>query len=607
MASETRFASILNRVKAALPESSTARFGIFELDEAAGELRKNGSVVKLSPQPFHVLRLLVRSAGELVDRDTIRREVWGETAVDFDRSLNVCIAQIRSALNDDAESPRFIQTLPRRGYRFLASVDRDPEAPPVPSPPNKRRRPIAIALALTLALLAAAAAWRYWPPADEGVRIAVLPFAGVGIAEKEQIQIEGLFDELLTNLGGIQPDRLRVIGRSSVWRFRLQPESLRQVGQKLGVSYLVEATARKEGERLRVAARLIKADSENVIWSETLVQDTAPPEFEERFVARVSAAVLRKLFPEARPQQSAEAGCRDHWEMYRAGRQLANRGTIADLERSIGYLEKAACGGGQAALAETLTRLGRITGNRPDFWDRARVAAKAALAYDANSAGAHVSQANVAFWRDWDWNSSEQAFQTALRLNPSDSGAHHDYAWLLMARGRRAEALASLQRAMALDPLSPRINMDAGWLLLQAGRFREAAAQGRRALELDPKMREASACVSRALLYSGDYRGAFETIQFLISDEDRRFVAGLPPEKAIMALFHKSLRPKGQMDPYQRAWRLAWTGAREEALSEIEDAFRRRSTMMPLVAVDPAFASIRKEARFRKVVQDMGL
>jgi DNA-binding winged helix-turn-helix (wHTH) protein/TolB-like protein/Flp pilus assembly protein TadD len=581
------------------------RFGIFELDAAAGELRRNGSLVRLPPQPFQVLQLLARHSGGVVERDRIRREVWGETAVDFDRSLNVCIAQIRAALSDDADSPRFIQTLPRRGYRFLATIERAGEpAPPAAVLPRRRlprrqwTRPLLAGGVLLVA--AAATGYRVWRPAEQVTRIAVLPFDTVGIPGADNAQIEGLFDELLTRLGGVQTDRLRVIGRRSVVRFRADRQPLREIGERLNVRYVVEATVRAEGSGLRVAMRLAQADNEAVLWSESFAQDADPAEFEEQVVARVSAAVLTKLFPGAPPPAAGESGCRQGWEAYRTGRLLANRGTVAGLEKSVAFFEQANCAESQAALADTFARLARIYPRRPELWERVRKAAR-------ESPGAHVALGNVAFWRDWDWKTAEREFRAALGGNPSDPDAHHDLAWLLMAVGRREEALASLRRAMALDPLSARIQMDSGWLLLQGGRYREAAEHARRALDLDPEMTEARGCVYRALLYAGDDRGALEAIRPSISADEMKAVAGLPAPEAVRILFKSSIRAKGVMDPYQRAWRLAWLGSREEALAEVEEAFHAHSSMMPLAAVDPAFASIRKEARFQKVVRDMGL
>jgi DNA-binding winged helix-turn-helix (wHTH) protein/TolB-like protein/tetratricopeptide (TPR) repeat protein len=558
------------------------RFGTFELDEQAGELRRNGALVRLPPQPFQVLTLLARNSGEVIDRDRLRREVWGETTVDFDRSLNVCIAQIRTALNDDAESPRFIQTLPRRGYRFVAPVQ-GPEAPKSP-----RRWAVVAAAIVVAAGLLAVAGYRFLRPTDRTMRLAVLPFEGA-----DGPQVDGLFDELLTRLGGIQTERLRVIGRRSAAAFRNARQPLREIGERLNVAYVVEATVRTEPTGLRVAARLAAAADDSVLWSATFVQDGDPARFEEDVVARVSAAVLEKLFPGATPTEPAEAVCRDGWEAYRTGRLLANAGTIAGLEKSIPHFEQASCAASRAALADTLTRLARSGQRFRGAWDRAR----AILPPDAD-----LARGNIAFWHDWDWTAADQAFQSALRRGPSDPDAHHDYAWLLVALGRRAEGIAALHRSIALDPLSARVNIDAGWLYLQAGRFREAASQARRALELDPKMNEARGCLARSLVYAGDSRGALDVLREEAPDRVKA-VEGLPPDEAIRTLW----RSAAPSDPYQRAWRLAWIGERSHALAALEEALGVRASMMPLVGVDPAFAVIRDDPRFRAIVKAMKL
>jgi len=321
-------------------------------------------------------------------------------------------------------------------------------------------------------------------------------------------------------------------------------------------------------------------------------------------VARVSAAVLSRLFPNAVPA-TAEGACRDGWEAYRTGRFLAGAGTINGLERSLVYFEEAPCAASRAALSEARVRLARIDSRFRGSWEPARKAAREALQVDSQMGSAHLALGNVAFWHDWEWKTAEREMQFALRRNPSNPDAHHDLAWLHVSAGRRSEALASLARALALDPLSPRTNMDAAWLLLQAGRFRESAAQARRTLQVDPEMREAYSCLSRALLYAGDFKGALAALEPVLSEQDRAALAGVPAEEGMRRLMQRTLA--SHSDPYQRALRLAWLGSREEALGQLEAAFRERSSMMPLTAVDPGFASLGQEARFQKIVRDLGL
>jgi DNA-binding winged helix-turn-helix (wHTH) protein/TolB-like protein/Flp pilus assembly protein TadD len=588
--------------------SELLRFGTFEIDGSAGELRRNGSLIRLQPQPFKVLLLLARNPGEIVDRDWLRREIWGGTSVDFDRSLNVCIAQIRLALSDDPENPRFIQTVPRRGYRFLATVEpvrravraeeREGEALPDPRAHRGARRWILSCLVGSILILSSVALAHRIARRSDALRLAVMPFDTIGLDGEADLQVEGIFDELLTALAGVQPDRLAIIGRRSVMRFRRESGSLREIGERLNVPYAIEGTTRRDGGRFIVAVRLAKTDDDALVWSETFELTEDPAAFEERVVANVSAAVLQKLFPGA-AEALPESGCRDGWESYRTGRMLADQGRLVSMEKSVSLLQQSNCTAARGALADTLIRLARLQPRHPEYWQRARSAADR-----MDTAPAHLALGNIAFWRDWDWKTAEREFQAALRRNPSNPDAHHDLAWLLAALGRRNEAVSALDRAVALDPLSGRTHMDAAWILLQAGRFDRAAAEARRALELDPQIPEAYSCIARALLYAGDDRAALEAIRPIMTADESKAIAGLPPREALRQV----LISKPGADPYQRALWLASAGtSEEEALTALEQAFHDRSLMMPLVAVDPGFMRIRGEARFQKIVKDLRL
>jgi thioredoxin-like negative regulator of GroEL len=252
-----------------------------------------------------------------------------------------------------------------------------------------------------------------------------------------------------------------------------------------------------------------------------------------------------------------------------------------------------------------MARLARIDTRHKQYWNPARRTALATIASDSGLSTAHLALGNVRFWHDWKWKEAEQEFQFALRRNPSHPDAHHDLAWLQISQGRRAEAMASLARSLALDPLSARTNMDAAWLLLQAGRFRESAEQAHRTLQVDPAMREAYMCLFRALLYARDFPAARAALEPMLTSQDRESLAGLEAETAVRRLIERGL--PAISDPYQRALRLAWLGAKEEALSELEAAFRERSNMMPLVAVDPGFRELRAHPRFQKLRHDLGL
>jgi len=579
------------------------RFGIFELHESAGELRRNGTLVHLPPQPFQILKLLLDHAGEIVDRDRIRQEIWRETAVDFDRSLNVAIAQIRSVLNDDAASPRFVQTVPRRGYRFLAEVDGGAQTP-VHAAPRSWRLAAAAGLGLVIAAILSAGAFRYWRASNGPVRIAVLPFDNLS-HDSAGAWSDGAFDDLLTELGGIQPQRIEVIGRRSVYQVTARgPGSIRDLGRRLNVNYILESTIRREGSSLRISARLVDSGTEAVRWSGTFAQDGSPQAFEETVVARVSAGVLTTLFPAASPIRHVSV-CRDGEEAYETARMLVNRGGLKDLEESLALFQKAGCAPANAEKADVLVRLAR-TGRAAANWEAARSAAQAALAADTNLALAHLALGNVAFWHDWNWAVAQREIREALRINPSNPDAHHDLAWLQTALGLRGGAVASLETAIAIDPLSARTRMDSAWLFLQLGQFQRAASEARRALELNPGLNEARFCISRALLYSGDVRSAVEALKPLMPQSLVAETAALSPEKAMHRLIEFQAAGE-RSDAYQRAWQLGLLGSRSEALTALEEGFAERNPMMPLIAADPAFQSIREEPRFRRLVSRMGL
>jgi DNA-binding winged helix-turn-helix (wHTH) protein/TolB-like protein/tetratricopeptide (TPR) repeat protein len=577
------------------------RFGIFELDESAAELRRNGTLVHLPPQPFQILKLLVDHAGELIDRDRIRQEVWGGTTVDFDRSLNVAIAQIRSVLNDDAASPRFVQTVPRRGYRFLVKVEGG--APNVaPAAPRPWRFAAPAALGLVAAAILSAGAYRYWRTQDSPIRIAVLPFDKLSLDPPDMVWSEGLFDDLLTQLGGVQPHRIEVIGRRSV--STLGQVRTRDLSKRLNVSYVLESSIRREGNSVRIAERLIDTGTEVIRWSANFSQDGLPAAFAETVLARVSAGVLTTLFPSASPIVPA-FHCRDGEDAFATARMLVNRGGLKYLEASLVLFQKAGCAPAIAQKADVLMRLARA-GTAPGNWEPARSAAQSALRTDADLALAHLAMGNVAFWHDWNWPAAQREFREALRLNPSNPDAHHDLAWLQTALGLRGDAAASIGTAIAIDPLSARTRMDSAWLFLQLGQFDRAASEARRAIELDPGLKEARFCISRALLYAGDVPAAIEALKPLMPPSLVSEIAARPPAGAMRRLIEfQTVRAKS--DSYQRAWQLAFLGSHTEALTALEQAFAERNPMMPMIAADPAFRPIREEPRFRALVSRMGL
>jgi TolB-like protein/DNA-binding winged helix-turn-helix (wHTH) protein/Tfp pilus assembly protein PilF len=576
------------------------RFGAFELDLHNNELRRGGVLLKLTPQQFQVLRLLAENAGQLQMRETIQRAVWGtDTFVDFDRNLNVCITQIRSALNDDSEAPRYIQTAPKQGYRFIAPVERVamPGLEPVVERARTSRLWIAVISAASICLLAAGYfVWHRTPPSGK-VTIAVLPFENLGGDASQDPFINGLQEELMSDLGTVQPDRLGVIGRSSVMRFK-------NGSRELHVDYLLEGSVRRSAGRVRVTARLIKAVDQSEAWTGSYEQNESELfQMQEEAAAQISAAVAGKLFGAVHAQAaSPHAHNREAYEAYLKGRYLQQKQNLADLTRSIPYFQEAArldakFAEPSVALAESYVSLGRTGSPSQSTFPLARIAAEHALELNEANAEAHNALANVFFWYEWNWQEAERHFARAIAINPSFSVAHHDYAFYLVAMGHTEQGLESLRRAIALDPLSTRVNMDAGWVLLHAHRFDDAIRQAKRALELEPGLPEANACIVRALLSQQKYKEALEAIPSL---------RGKPGNaEEILKEFYRQKPPVA--DPITMAQRYAFLSENTKALDALDRAYEARSILMPLLKTEPSFTPLHAEPRFQALARKLGL
>ena len=587
------------------------RFGAFELDLQNNELRRAGVLLKLSPQQFQVLRLLAENSGQVQTREEIQREVWGtDTFVDFDRNLNVCVAQIRATLNDDSDAPRFIQTVPKRGYKFIAPVERVATGTAVPASARLQTRAkwwwFAAALAAILAIAVVSATWRR-SIRPERIMLAALPFENLTGDPKEDPFTDGLTEELIGQLGSLNPHKLGVIGRTSVMRYKTAPHAIDQVARDLHVDYILEGTVRRSGGRIRIAARLIQAGDQAQVWTDT--SERAESEMfriEEESAARITSAVSGKLLGGAvSAGAAAHARNQEAYQSYLNGLYLEHKGTRADLERSIPYFEDAARLDPQfdpaySAQAEAGVALGRSGAASAETWKRAREAAEKALTINPGNAEAHNALANVLFWRDWNWPLAEQHFTRAIAINPSLPAAHHDYAFYLVAMGRTEQGLTSLRRAVALDPLSARINIDAGWLYLQAHRFDDAIREARRARELEPNLAEANACILRSLFYQRKYREIADALHLPAGD----------PEESLKRLYSRKLQEDekaGSTDLFGMAMRYTFVGQNAKALDALDKAYADRNTMLPLLKTEPSFAALHAEPRFQELARKLAL
>lgn len=529
------------------------RFGGFELDLFARELYRRGRKAKLQDHPFQILALLLENPGELVTRDELRKKLWpDDTFVDFDVGLNTAIKKLRDALGDSAENPRFVETLPRRGYRFIAPVDLAAGLVPaqqghlqgVPLPnaavgavPDKigtSREPLlqkrwalrvgGVALGVLILFGGLSVlGWRHIlerPNTANIQSIAVLPLENLSGDKEQEYFADGMTDALITELGKI--GALRVISRTSVMQYKGTRKPLGEIAGKLNVDGLVEGTVLRSGNRVRVTAQLIRAATEKHLWAESYEGDLSDILVLQGKVARAIATEIQiKLTPQEQLRLSSTRAVNpEAYADYLQGRYFFNnkQSYSGTFKKGTEYMQKAIekdpnYAQAYAGLADGyafLARLGLAELPPKKAWPKARAAAERALAIDDTLAEAHSSLAVVLFFYDWNWSGAEREFKRAIQLNPGYAMAHLWYSDYLESMGRFDEAIAEANRAQELDPLS----LLANWNVARRSRTPDRAiAQLRRVLEMDPNYAQAHFSLGQLYKGKGLYREALAEYQ----------------------------------------------------------------------------------------------
>jgi TolB-like protein/DNA-binding winged helix-turn-helix (wHTH) protein len=626
--------------------TTSVRFGPFELNPRSGELRRDGVPVKLQPQPAKVLALLVERPGELVLREEIKKALWGEeTYVDFERGLNFCILQVRTALGDSSEHPRYIETLPRRGYRFIAplksqgsprgtlgepwgtpATSRTGSAKATVKEPGRSRSTLLRAIAISAVVVAALAGGAFYvsrypsAPAPAGrVMVAVLPFDDLS-GEQPAYLADGLTEELIVQLGRVSPRQMGVIARTSAMTYRGASKSVAEIGRELGVSHVIEGSVRRQGDRVRISTQLVAVADQSQVWSDTFDRDASGAlSLQNEVAARVTRALALELVPAAStipaPTATTQVAARD---AYLRGRHFANRGLPGDLRTALQHFEEAtridsSFAAALAAQADTYHLLAMF-GQMPasEAYARAAERARDAIRLEPNLADAHAAAGLVHFWGEWQPARAAAAFERAIDLNPSDASAHHDYAWSLVALQRFDEAVTHVTRARELDPLSVRASSDVGWLYLQIRQPTEAARACEHTLRIDPDSIEAQQCLERAHLQRGRHlealaaaRAGFERtrgpVPAVLETTDS-------PAEQLMRIWKwrierlESLSRERYVNPYTLAMHYVVVGDHERALASLEQAYESRAAVMVLLPSDPVFDALRPHPRFRRLI-----
>jgi TolB-like protein/DNA-binding winged helix-turn-helix (wHTH) protein/Flp pilus assembly protein TadD len=639
-----------------LQPNSVVRFGTYEVSLQSGEVRKAGLRIRVQQQPMKLLEILLEHPGKVVTREELRSRVWpSESFGDFDQALNIAIGKLRTALGDSAESPRFIETLPKRGYRFIADVSvvdtnvhpktQEPVAGDLPATDPRltiqdaelavapKRRPgptrwVIGALALvTIISLAILSVWlfRSGAPAPTGIRsIAVLPLENLSGDASQNYFADGMTDDLITDLAQISA--LRVISRTSVMVYKGARKPLPQIARELNVDAVVEGTVLRSGDQVRITAQLIEASTDKHLWSQSYegeLRDTLALQ------NRVASAIADQIRINLTPQEQAalknvKVVNPEAYESYLKGRYFWNKRTPDGLKVALAYFketieEDPKYAQAYSGLADTYALLGdwqyAVMTPKEAFPD-AKSAALKALELDSGLGEAHNSLAFVLDGFDWDFDAAGKEFRRAIELNPGYATAHHWYAWHLSLLGRFDEAIAEMKKAQNLDPLSLIINADLAELLVLAHHYDESIAQSRKTIEMDPNFALAHNQLAQAYLQKHVYDQAVielkKAVQLsgdsptCIANLARAYVASGKRSEAEKLLGDLKKRSSAA---YSNAPEIAIVyvslGDSDQAMNWLEKGYEERFN--PGVLLRPGFDPLRSDSRFQNLLRRIGL
>ena len=506
------------------PLRAIFRFGAFEVDSRTGELRKNGMRIRCQEQPLQVLVALLERPGELLTREELRQRVWPEdTFVDFDHALNTAVKKIRAALNDEADSPRYLETVPRRGYRFITPVQTemmagrpneepavsDVELPEAHRPLINRRMVV-----LAVVLVALVGGGYYWSNhrarasdnnAPSRTMVAVLPFENLTNDPSQEYFSDGMTEETISQLGRLNSQNLGVIARTSAMKYKHSGKSAREIGRELNSDYLLEGSIRREGSRVRVVAQLIRVADQSPRWSHQFEYEFGEPLYIETDAATEIANMVHTALEPATRRHVQKA---DSMDFYLRGLAESNVHTQEGLDRIFqafdeGMKKDPNCAPPFAALARIYERGANLGLLKPtDAYAKARVAAEKAIELDPSNPEAHIYLADALLTVNYDWAGAQAEIQKALALNVNDPNAHEWNGIFLSVQGRPDQSIQELRTAVELDPLNAEYLATLGNILMVTGRPVEAKTALSAAIGLDPA--SDGAHFSLAEIYAND-------------------------------------------------------------------------------------------------------
>lgn len=650
------------------PSPGPIRFGIFEAIIEAGELRKHGVRMKLSEQPFQILAMLLARPGEIVSREELRELLWPkETFVDFDHGLNNAVMKLREVLGDSSEHPRYIETLPRRGYRFIAPISmkdaisnasgagqivggqvmsglgvatgRVPDNPGVLPQVIEGQRKTRFSLPRIALLMAAVLAgsalvsgitvhFLHGVNASKGKvnlsSLVVLPMENLSGDKEQDYFADGMTDELIASLAKIRS--LRVISRSTAMAYKGTHKPLSQIANELNVNAVVEGTVMRAGNRVRITAELVQVSTDRHLWAETYESQIGDVLTLQN---RVSSAIVHEirinLTPEDKerlaknPSVSAEA-----YEDYLKGRYYWNKRSGEGFAKAIRYFENATRKDPEyalayAGLADCYGIIGAtMYGSVPaaEAAPKAKAAAVRALQIDPSLADAQTSLATAQFNYDWDWAGAAEGFRRAIQLDPTYATAYQRYSLYSIAMGRFEDSLEQIKKARDLEPLSISINASFGWRLYLAREYDRSIAQLRDTLEMDPSYEWAHLTLGQAYEEKGQYDLAVEELRRAveISHSSPLMISALAHAYALSGNHSEARKLLAQLDvqskkqyvsPFYVAIIYLGLGDNELAMNWLQKAYADRSNGVVFLKVEPELDALRSDPRFISLLRKL--
>jgi len=576
---------------------SLIRFGDFELNEQTFELRRNGAPVRLQQQPARVLAFLLNHRGTLVTREQIRLAIWGDdTFVDFEQGLNFCIRQIRLALNDQAEKPTFVETLPRLGYRFVGKLEKSGASEVAARAPNEKR-----------------------------LRMAVVPVEELSGKEGDYFAA-GLTEDMISALSRIDPARLRVISVPKLESGDGTAAHLDRLQKELNLDYLLRGSVRRSGDTLRINAQLHDLRDQCVLWSETYDRKAGDLlAVQEDVTERVSRSLAVELFPSATVGARRYSKSSAAYDAYLKGRFFWHKMTADAIGRSMGYFNEAlALDAGfapaHAGLADCYAQMGssRVGTMKPlEAVAESRKHLQRALDLDETLAEAHCTLGLIKSWYDWDWDGAGVEFQAALALDPSQITALIWQSLLLSVNGQHQESIASMQRARELEPLSPTVNLYLGLAYVHGGQFDLGIRRIRESVELDSGYYRSHMFLGRALSAINQHDEAIAELERALalrpdSFESSAFLglalAGRRDRKNALAMVKKTQVLGEKCEPaIVIACIYARLGMPKEMFEWLERAVAVKSTPIYVPLISAEFRPYETDTRYHGFLASIGL